>query len=74
MRTHLHIARQVDGELRGSEDVLGLGPVWQDVVGRHPPNEGALAGLAHTKVASIQHTKAHLQTDACLLTVLTMHR
>ena len=63
---HLHIAWQVDGELRGAEDVLGLGPLGQNVAGSHSPDEGALAGLTHPKVASIQHAKAHLQTTtAC---------
>jgi hypothetical protein len=63
---HLHIAWQVDGELRGPEDMLGLGPLWQNVIGSHPPDEGALARLTYAKVASIQHTKAHLQTTtAC---------
>lgn len=63
---HLHIAWQVDGELRGAEDMLGLGPLWQNVAGSHSPDEGALARLTHAKVASIQHTKAHLQTTvAC---------
>ncbi|KAA6419806.1 MAG: hypothetical protein FRX49_10169 [Trebouxia sp. A1-2] len=38
---HLHIAWQIDGELRGPEDVLGLGPLWQNVAGSHSPDEGA---------------------------------
>ena len=59
---HLHIAWQVDGELRGAEDVLGLGPLWQNVAGSYSPDEGALARLTHAKVAGVQHTKAHLQT------------
>ncbi len=59
---HLHIAWQVDGELRGPEDVLGLGPLWQNVAGSHSPDEGTLARLTHAKIAGIQHTKAHLQT------------
>ena len=64
---HLHIAWQIDGELRGAEDMLGLGPLRQNVAGSHSPDEGALARLTHAKVASIQHTKAHLQTTtACL--------
>ncbi len=63
---HLHIAWQVDGELRGPEDVLGLGPLRQNVAGSHSPDKGALARLTHAKVASIQHAKAHLQTTtAC---------
>ena len=63
---HLHIAWQVDGELRGAEDVLGLGPLGQNVAGSYSPDEGALARLTHAKVASIEHTKTHLQTStAC---------
>ena len=39
----LDIARQIDGELGGSEDMLGLGPLGQQVVWSHPPDEGTLA-------------------------------
>ena len=39
----LDIARQVDGELGGPEDMLGLRPQGQQVVWGHPPNEGTLA-------------------------------
>ena len=60
--SHLHIAGQVDGELGGVEDVQGGWPVGQGVPGSNPPDEGALAGLAHSKVASVQYTKAHLHT------------
>lgn len=59
-KADLNIARQVDGELGGSEDVLGLGPGWQGVAWGYPPDEGALAGLAHAKVACVQHSKPHL--------------
>lgn len=61
-QANLHVARQVDGELGGSEDMLGLGPGRQRVVWSHPPDEGTLAGLAHPKVARIQHPKPHLCT------------
>lgn len=59
----LDIARQVDGELGGTEDMLGLGPLGQQIVWSHPPNEGTLARLAHAKVAGIQHPKPYLITS-----------
>ena len=37
------------------------GPVRHVAAGSHAPDEGALAGLAHAKVAGIQHPEAHLQ-------------
>ena len=43
--------------------MLWLGPLWQQVVGGHPPDEGSLARLTHAKVASIQHAKPHLYTQ-----------
>lgn len=41
--------------------MLWLGPGWQGVAWGYPPDEGALAGLAHAKVACIQHSKPHLR-------------
>ena len=37
-----------------------LGPFWQNAARSHSPDEGTLPGLAHTKVASIEYSKAHL--------------
>ena len=57
---YLDVSRQIDGELGGSENMLGLGPGWQGVGWGHTPDEGALARLTYSKVASVQHPKAHL--------------
>ena len=57
---YLNIARQADGELGRAEDVQGGGPLREGVPRCHAPDEGALAGLAHAEVASVQHSKAHL--------------
>ena len=56
----LDVARQADGELRRAEHVQRRRPVRQVVVGRHAPDERALARLAHAKVARVEHAKAHL--------------
>lgn len=70
---YLHIAWQGDGELGGAEHVQGLGPGGQGVPRSHPPDEGALAALAHAKVARIQYSKAHLMQHAQHDSINTMY-
>ena len=66
-RAYSDIARQVDGELRGAEDVQQLRPVRQQIARSSCPDEGALARLAHPKVARIQHAKANLHPPSSAL-------
>ena len=58
---YLSSAGQLDGELRGAEDMQRPRPLGQRAAWRDAPDEGALARLAHAKVAGVQHAEAHLQ-------------
>ena len=60
---HLSAAGQLDGQLGRTEHMQRLWPLGQHIAGGHPPDEGALPGLAHAKIARIQHAKAHLHTQ-----------
>lgn len=70
--SHLCTARELDGQLRGPENMQGLGPLGQGIARGYTPDEGALPGLAHAKVAGIQHSKTHLHQQAAPWSVSTL--